>query len=231
MGEKMLTKFIAVSTDQADRLFWLGRYVERVYSTLKLFNKSIDRMIETDSSYLEFCHQLSIPSECYRNALDFEKKYLFDQTNPDSIYSNLSRAYDNAIVLRNFISTESLGYIQMALNRLQRGNRDASAFLETQYISDWLLGFWGSIEETIKDPSKRDLIKVGKYVERIDLALRLEKGNQTVSAFFPRLKSRSSRVSALLNTSCYPDFESLIATIGTNEESRRKALTLINSLH
>lgn len=227
----MLTKFVAVSSDQADRLFWLGRYVERVYSTLKLFNKSIDRMIETDSSYIEFCQQLSIPADRYQNALDFEKSYLFDQSNPDSIYSNLSRAYDNAIVLRNFITTESLGYIQMALNRLQRGHRDASAFLETQYVSDWLLAFWGSIEETIKDPSKRDLIKVGKYVERIDLALRLEKDNRTISIFFPRLKSRSRRVSALLNTDCYSEIETLIETVGSNDVSRRRALELINSLH
>ena len=35
--------------------------------------------------------------------------------NPDSIISNLNRAYDNAIVLRESIGSETLSYIQLSL--------------------------------------------------------------------------------------------------------------------
>ncbi len=35
-----------ISVDQADRLFWLGRYSERVYTTLRLYSKSFDSMID-----------------------------------------------------------------------------------------------------------------------------------------------------------------------------------------
>ncbi len=38
----------AISAEQADRLYWLGRYVERVYSTLRIFDLSLDRMIDKD---------------------------------------------------------------------------------------------------------------------------------------------------------------------------------------
>ena len=31
---------IAISAEQADRLYWLGRYVERVFSTVRIFNQS-----------------------------------------------------------------------------------------------------------------------------------------------------------------------------------------------
>ena len=34
------------SVMNTDRLFWLGRYTERVYTTLNLFSKSIDDLIE-----------------------------------------------------------------------------------------------------------------------------------------------------------------------------------------
>lgn len=37
---------IAISAEQADRLYWLGRYVERVFSTVRIFNQSLDRMID-----------------------------------------------------------------------------------------------------------------------------------------------------------------------------------------
>ena len=89
---------IAISAEQADRLYWLGRYVERVFSTVRIFNQSLDRMIDQDGEdYVAFCKCLSIPSDIYRDAADFEVKYLFDATNPDSIYSNLSRAYDKVL--------------------------------------------------------------------------------------------------------------------------------------
>ena len=34
------------SIENTDRLYWLGRYSERVYTTLKLFGMSYDTMLE-----------------------------------------------------------------------------------------------------------------------------------------------------------------------------------------
>ncbi|WP_243159453.1 alpha-E domain-containing protein [Clostridium sp. SM-530-WT-3G] len=31
-----------ISIEQSDRLYWLGRYTERVYTTLRIFSKSFD---------------------------------------------------------------------------------------------------------------------------------------------------------------------------------------------
>ena len=59
-----MTDYSAISAEQADRLYWLGRYVERVFSTLQLFNRSIDRMLDqNDDDYIEFCERLAIPSD------------------------------------------------------------------------------------------------------------------------------------------------------------------------
>ena len=220
----------AISAEQADRLYWLGRYVERVYSTLRLFNLSIDRMIDKDGEdYVEFCRRLAIPSDIYADADDFQSRYLFDPSNPDSIYSNLSRAYDNAIVLRNFITTETMAYIQLALDRLEQGAVADSAFLETQRVADWLLAFWGSVDDRVADVERRDLLKVGKYSERLDLLIRRDVPEYAVDALLPRLLSHTKRVEPLLNGEVLAQLRSL--SEAGMEQNRAHLLKLVNLLH
>ena len=104
-----------ISIEQADRLFWLGRYAERVFTTLNLFFRSFDRMIDRNNdNYIDFCKNIDIPN-IYSSKDDFLRRYPYDSENPDSIISNLNRAYDNAIVLRESIGSEALAYIQLAI--------------------------------------------------------------------------------------------------------------------
>ena len=113
-----------ISVEQTNRLYWLGRYAERVYTLVRCYFKSYDTMIdEIRDSYHDFCQMIDIP-DIYQDKQDFMKSYPFDENNPDSIISNLIRAYDNAIVLRESIGSESLSYIQLAIyeiwNMLER---------------------------------------------------------------------------------------------------------------
>lgn len=86
-----------VSLKQSMELFWLGRYVERVYLTLRHLDQLYDVLLDIDKeAYKKFCAELEIP-DIYEDRLDFVNNYLFSKENPDSIYSNLSRAYDNGI--------------------------------------------------------------------------------------------------------------------------------------
>ena len=104
-----------ISVEQADHLYWLGRYTERVYTTLRVYFQSFDTMIdEKADSYQKFCESVDIPN-IYISKEDFLKRYPFDPDNPDSIISNLNRAYDNAVVLRESIGSETLSYIQLAI--------------------------------------------------------------------------------------------------------------------
>ncbi|MCF0252820.1 MAG: alpha-E domain-containing protein [Duodenibacillus sp.] len=228
----MINKALTISVEQADRLFWLGRYVERVYSTLRLFNTAMDTMIDVDEKgYVKFCQCLSIPSDIYAGRQDFEASYLFSEANPDSIYANLSRAYDNGIVLRNFISTESLSYLQMALDKLKAGGKAQSAFLSAQQVIDWLLGFWGSLEETINDPQRRNLIKIGKYVERMDLALRLDLPYEVIDKTMPRLINRANRTGSLMHLDRLQELVLLAQGEAGLAKHKERALELVNSLH
>ena len=88
-----------ISIEKGENLFWLGRYVERVYRTLNYLEGLYDVLIDTDeTAYKEFCAALNIP-DVYEDASDFMTSYFFDELNPDSVYSNLSRAYDDGILL------------------------------------------------------------------------------------------------------------------------------------
>ena len=84
-----------ISLEKANNLLWLGRYSERVYTTLRMFYQQFDKMIESsEDEYTEFCNKLNIPV-IYTSNEDFVGRYLYDKENPDSVYSNLLRAYDN----------------------------------------------------------------------------------------------------------------------------------------
>ena len=162
-----------ISVDQADRLFWLGRYSERVYTTLRLYSKSFDSMIdEIADSYQSFCKMIDIP-DIYGSKEVFQKAYPFDEANPDSIISNLLHAYDNAIVLREEIGSETLSYVQLAVYDMNRAKISRSPLIDMQRVIDNILAFWGIADDQIDSEQVRNMIKAGKRVERVDLYARL----------------------------------------------------------
>lgn len=162
-----------ISVEQANRLYWLGRYTERVYTTLRIYSRSFDMMIdEITDSFQDFCNSLDIPN-IYISKEDFTRRYPFDAQNSDSIISNLNRAYDNAIVLRESIGSEALSYIQLAIYEMNRAAESNAPLIEMQRIVDNILAFWGIVDDQIDSEQIRNIIKAGKRIERIDLYARL----------------------------------------------------------
>ncbi len=162
-----------ISVEQTNNLLWLGRYSERVYTTLRLYSNSFDIMIdEITDSYKEFCEMIDIP-DVYGSKEEFQKKYPFDETNADSIISNLNRAYDNAIVLREEIGSEALSYIQLAIYDMNKAKLSKAPLIEMQHVIDNILAFWGIADDSIDSSQVRNIIKTGKRIERVDLYARL----------------------------------------------------------
>jgi len=171
-------------------LFWLGRYTERVLTTLRFLMDTYDRMIDGyEVDYQDFCAKLGI-ANVYADTADFCYHYLFDGGNPDSILSNLRYAYDNAIVLREILTSESLAYIQMAVTAMENAANSSSPMVNLQWVIDDILAFRGSCYESLED-TVRNIIRCGSSVERIDLYIRLEfrlsQVNREVSMLLNRL--------------------------------------------
>lgn len=198
------------SVENTDRLYWLGRYSERVYTTLKLYGQRFDSMLEEGSGgYDEFCRSLDIPNT-YVSAKEFRKEYPFGKDNPNSIYSNMLRAYDNAIELREEIGSETLSYIQMAVYELKKAAISQAPMIEFQYILDYILAFWGIVDDQIEDEETRNIIKVGKRVERIDLYGRLRVDRTCMVREVHRLNGRISRTGLHYNLRVPEQLKSLI---------------------
>lgn len=179
-----------ITIEQNDSLFWLGRYTERVYSTVRLYANRYDIMIdELAESYKEFCDDMNIP-DVYGSKEIFIRDYPFDKNNPDSIVSNLTRAYDNAIILRDEIGSEGLSYIQLAVYDIQKAQQSNAPLLEIQKLVDHILAFWGYMDDSISSKRTRDAIKVGKRLERIDIYARLKVPRSQLSKEISKLYYR-----------------------------------------
>lgn len=163
-----------ISIEQADHLYWLGRYTERVYTTLRIYSLRFDEMLDQlPDSYEEFCETIDIPN-IYSSRDDFFARYPFDEGNPDSLISNLNRAYDNAIVLRESIGSDALSYVQMAVYEMSKAKKSDAPMIEMQKVLDLILAFWGIVDDQIDSEQVRNVIKAGKRIERIDLYARIE---------------------------------------------------------
>ena len=182
-----------ISVEQADRLFWLGRYTERVYTTLKIFSESFDKLIDgVADGYVEFCKSIDIPN-VYADKNEFVKNYPFDADNTDSIISNLNRAYDNAIMLRESIGSETLAYIQLAIYEMNKAAGSKSPMIELQKVNDNLLAFYGTVDDQIDSENIRNIIKAGKRIERIDMYARLGADKKELAREIHRMIPRVKR--------------------------------------
>ena len=176
-----------ISMTKANRLFWMGRYAERVYLSLHFFRKHFDKMIDEDSnSYFLFCEKMGITNH-YSSDEQFILSYLYNKNNPDSIYSMLEKVNDNAILLREGIMSETLSYIQLCLNYMQTAKEENKTLSELQPITDYILAFWGSIDERILASDVRHIIKFGKFVESADLHIRFKYSFERINDINNRL--------------------------------------------
>ncbi len=179
-----------ISVENTDRLYWLGRYTERVYTTLRIFSERYDSMIDlSDSEYRDYCIRQEIP-DIYTSATDFARRYCFDEEDENSIVSNLTRAYDNAIVLREEIGSGALSYIQLAVYSMNDAKRSIVPLLELQNTRDHIVAFWGMVDDSIDDEHVRSIIKFGKRVERIDILSRMHMSAEELRCQVTRLNSR-----------------------------------------
>lgn len=205
-----------ISLEQTNRLYWLGRYSERVYTTIRLYSKCYDDMIDDiGDNFADFCKMLEIPN-IYSDKEDFNARYGFDENDPNSILSNLMRAYDNAIVLREEIGSETLSYIQLAIYAINKAKISRAPLLELQNVEDNILAFWGIADDFIDSETTRNIIKTGKRVERIDLYGRLKIGSKELKREFHRMETRLIRSGMDYDKTCLASLKMLIEDINEN---------------
>ena len=219
-----------ISVENADHLYWLGRYTERVYTTIRVFFHIFDKMIEApEGAYQMYCEKLGIPN-IYTSNHQFVQSYLFDEENPDSVISSMKRASDNGVVLREELSSNVLSYIQLALNTLENCSRTTSPLLELQQVLDELLAFWGCADDYVEDEDCRNLLKCGKYVERLDLCIRLDYHKKDLEKEYRKLTNRLGRINLRYNEKNLTRLGQLIDRGMGQEKDSQEALECLMGL-
>lgn len=183
-----------ISIKSTDNLFWLGRYVERVFTTLKMFGICYDVLIDGDEdAYIGFLQKLGIPNT-YAYKQEFIADFLFNESNPNSVMSTLLSAYDNAVMMRNELSSETMSYIQLAVNAMQKGKESTAPMLKLQEVFDCIFAFWGAADDYVESETTRNILKFGRSVERIDLYTRFSCSPALIRKEFSILLNRLYKV-------------------------------------
>ena len=64
---------------------------------------------------------------------------------------------------------------------------------------DYLLAFWGCADDYVEDEDCRNLLKCGKYVERLDLCIRLDYHKKDLEKEYRKLTNRLGRINLSYN--------------------------------
>lgn len=224
----------AITRINVNNLFWLGRYVERVFITLNSFFKYADRFIEGgQAAYEKYLDDINVP-DIYIDSDDFFNRYVFDVSNPDSIIANLDRALGNGIVLREEIKTSSLAYLQMAMDKFKACEGTAKIRYDMLPVRDAIYAFWGSIDNNMTNIEARRIIHLGKSVERIDMYLRLGYPNEEISSELSNLLKHIARYvdigSTIINKNAYNALTATMQEQFNFKDHRSGVIDLIENL-
>lgn len=224
----------AITRINIDNLFWLGRYTERVFITLNSFFKYADKIIESgDEFYGKYLADINVPN-IYKNSADFFDRYVFDEDDPNSIYSNLNRALGNGIVLREEIKTPSLSYLQMAADKFRSCRGTGKIRYDMLPVRDAIYAFWGSVDNNMTDFDALRIIHLGKSVERVDMSLRLSlPADETVTELGNLLKHVSRYVEhdgEMINIDAFNVLRAALESPGKLGENRYAVIENVESL-
>ena len=216
-----------ISLEKSNRLVWLGRYTERTFTICRTLSRYYDEMIDRDEfAYRSFLDCLGLPY-IYGSRDAFIKTYIFDPGDPNSLVSQLTRALDNAVVMREELTSDTLCYIQMALDTLREGEKDSAHMLTLQQVEDDLFAFWGSADDNVVSEECRTLMKCGKYVERLDLYVRLNYPFRDVEKELSKLLNRLSKVRFAYDETAAKRIIGLTANEASYKANRQEILNLL----
>ncbi|MFI3262207.1 MAG: alpha-E domain-containing protein [Rikenellaceae bacterium] len=223
-----------VSASEANSLFWLGRYVERGYISLHLLRRYYDNMIDDHTDAYEEYYKKLDGYNPYTDAQSFRIGCLYDRNNPCSIITALLQANDNGILVRKEISTETLSYVQLSLAHIKAAEQNQETNItQLQLITDYLLAFWGSIDERVFDENIRNFLRIGRLIENIDMHIRFEYAFYRVREAFDSLLLRVEKNGAIFDHIVLAQLNQLLTEEAfdlSNIEYKQKLIKYMNSL-
>lgn len=171
----------------ADSLYWMGRYVERAENVARFIDVNTWLSLDLPEGYQEQWSPListtgdeALFAEHYKeasksNVIQF---LTFDRRNPNSIFSAVSAARENARFARQYITLEMWEQINRFYFTTQSGARAAARGLEpsldffTEVINASHL-FLGTLYATMSHNEGWHFCRLGRMLERADKTSRI----------------------------------------------------------
>lgn len=169
----------------AERIYWLGRYIERTEDTARLLNAFSQVMLDLPQSnklgWDVLLKILAAESQFYEHYDEASEEnvvsfVLADETNPGSIRSGVQAARENARTLRDRLPVsgwEMLNDLNLFIKKGAKGaSRQRNRF---QFLSDTVSKcqcFNGMIRTTLSRNQAYEFLCMGAFIERADMTTR-----------------------------------------------------------
>ncbi len=201
-----------MTANVANNIYWLGRYLERVESTLLEINTVYDNIIDVNFDAGKIFYSSLGIEISYENASNFIHEAILGDHDAN-LKVLLDYVRENAIISRSYIDLEAFGSI-IQLHDLFVKIDSKEENIDFVFIDEALSlisEIWG--EFTRKETRNVDdyFLKLGKYIEKVDFHLRIGKKkeyairmkdeiNEIVYILAPRAKIKPYRINDSVET-------------------------------
>jgi uncharacterized alpha-E superfamily protein len=171
----------------ADSLFWMGRYVERAENVARFIGVNLNLILDTPLNGGQQWKPLVVTTG---DSQDFDLRYgdptrdnvvqflLFDIDNPNSVYSCVQKARENARTMREIVSSEMWEQLnsfylmaQGAVHHPSSGPDTLNTFCRNVKILSHL--FAGVTDATLSHGEAWHFLNLGRLFERADKTARI----------------------------------------------------------
>ncbi|WP_100629507.1 alpha-E domain-containing protein [Algoriphagus formosus] len=171
----------------ANNIYWLGRYLERAENYARFIDVNFNLMQDLPMDLKEQWQPLIAATgdlQLYQHSYkDFDKNQVlffltFDQNNPNSMFSAISRARENARIIRENLSKETWEKSNQLYLMMQEGEAkkvwkkaDPRPFYEK--IKNQILLIYGIADSSVARVEGWYFRQLGQFVERADKTSRI----------------------------------------------------------
>lgn len=165
-----------LTANVASNIYWLGRHLERIESTLIEIINTFDEIIDVDKAAGKKLYKKLEIDIKYKNSTEFLYEALLGEHDAN-IYLLSQFVRENAIIGRSEIDTNAFGSIIELSELLKQAHNDHldidCAFVER--LSAMVSEIWGELTKHQERNTSDYFIRLGKLVEKVDFHLRLKR--------------------------------------------------------
>ncbi len=171
----------------ADNLYWIARYMERAETAARFLE--VGSRIALMPSVAGYRSEWDSLLQASGTAEGFGRKYgdavqrniesylFFDHDNPTSVAASITRARENARIVRTALTTQVWDALNTAFQELRSLERRPRSELQLSTLTDWTMRHAamvrGAIDATLLRNDGYNFLNIGYYLERGDNTARL----------------------------------------------------------